>query len=316
VNRKPVNGEDGGEQARPPEERPTPGADAGDVTPAEQESWGGGPFSRPLNVVIVTQEDPFYIGTFFREFLRDEPAHREIAVIRGVMVQPSLGNTSRVELAGRIWSLYGTLGFLRMLFRYAAAKIGGTGIAEHCGTAGVTMLELPPERSVGSAGAMRPPRENNVNGPAFHRWLRDQKIDLIVSVSASQVFGRTVLEIPPIGAVNLHNAPLPRYRGMLPNFRQMYDGETESVLTIHEMVPKLDAGSILFQAHTPIEEEMTLEELMTRTKARSAKALWEFLEALYRGEISPRPMVGEGSYFTWPTRAEAREFRRRGKRVW
>ncbi|MDA3949445.1 MAG: formyltransferase family protein [Spirochaeta sp.] len=277
--------------------------------------WGGGPYDRPLNVVIVTQEDPFYIGAFFREFLGGVPDHGDRVRIHGVMVQPSLGNTSRLGLAGRIWSLYGTLGFVRMLFRYAASKAWGTGIDGFCRTAGITMVELPAERSIGRTGAERPPRENNVNGAAFHAWLREREIDLVISVSASQIFGKTMLGIPRIGAINLHNAPLPRYRGMLPNFWQMYHGERESVLTIHEMVPELDAGDVLFQARTPITPGMSLEELMTITKENSARALWAFLDELYRGEATARPLAAEGSYFTWPNRTEAREFRRRGYRV-
>ncbi len=285
----------------------------------DRRPWGGGPYDRPLRIVIVTQEDPFYIGTFFKEFLVRKETACGVADIRGVMVQPSLGSTSRLALAGRVWSLYGTLGFFRMLFRYAASKISGSGIDRSCREADVEMLHFPPERAAGATSeraSARPPAENNVNGASFLGWIEDQKIDLVVSVSASQIFSRKVLVAPAIGCVNLHNAPLPRYRGMLPNFRQMYDGQEESVLTIHEMVPKLDRGDILFQARTPIPPEMSLEELMTETKRASASALWAFLESVKRGEATARPLVGEGSYFTWPTRKEAREFRRRGRRVW
>ena len=279
-------------------------------------AWGGGPYDRPLRIVIVTQEDPFYIGTFFRSFFELRAEHESVVDIEGVMVQPALGNRRKGELAKRIWTLYGTVGFVRMLGRYAAAVVTGRGIETHCRDAGVPVLRIPPERSVGPTGQTRPPRENNVNGPTFHRRLRERAIDVVVSVSASQIFGRTVLDIPTIGCVNLHNAPLPRYRGMLPNFWQIYHGETKSVLTIHEMVPKLDDGAILHQYETPITAGTTLESLMTQTKTNSAYALWEFLERLKRGEIVARPLVGEGSYFTWPTRAAVREFRRRGRRVW
>lgn len=289
----------------------------------EPQRWGGGPYDRPLRTVIVTQEDPFYIGAFFRAFFgtpsprKNDPTWGGTAAeILGVVIQPSLGSSGPLELAGRIWSLYGTLGFVRMGLRYISVKLRGSGIEKACNAAGIPILEFPEERSIGKAGAERPPRPNNVNGPSFHRWVQEEKVDLIVSVSASQIFGRTVLGIPTIGCVNLHNAPLPRYRGMLPNFRQMYDGATESILTIHEMVPDLDAGQILAQGSTPIDESTTLEELMTRSKENSARALWEFLKALHAGEIVPRPMEGEGSYYTWPSRREVREFYRKGKRVW
>ncbi len=300
----------------PAEDGPEEEATSRDNHPTSR--WGDGPYHRPLKVVIVTQEDPFYIGTFFREFLGNLNSHREIVEVLGVMVQPSLGSARRVDLARRVWQLYGTLGFIRMLFRYAWAKIAGSGIEKYCRDAGVAILSFEPEQSVGGkSGAQgRPPVANNANGPSFHRWLREEEIDLVVSVSASQIFGRTLLSIPKIGCVNLHNAPLPRYRGMLPNFRQMFDGESASVLTIHEMVRELDKGDILFRSATPIEPSMSLEDLMARTKENSARALWDFLREVYRGTATRRPLSGEGSYYTWPTRKEAREFRRRGYRVW
>ncbi len=103
---------------------------------------------------------------------------------------------------------------------------------------------------------------------------------------------------------------------MLPNFWQMYQGEKESVLTIHQMVENLDKGDILLQRATPIREEMSLEQLIRTAKVRSARALWHLLDrfATESVEVTPLPEE-EGSYFSWPTREEAKEFRRRGRRL-
>jgi methionyl-tRNA formyltransferase len=157
---------------------------------------------------------------------------------------------------------------------------------------------------------------DDMNGEQAPDFVRREAIDLVVSVSASQIFKRPILEAPRIGCINLHNAPLPHYRGMLPNFWQMYHGEDESVLTIHEMVEDLDKGDILTQAGTTIEPDDSLDEVIRRTKHRSAEVLAETLEEVRTAtaRLSPLPAV-EGSYFTWPTREQAREFRRRGKRL-
>jgi methionyl-tRNA formyltransferase len=90
----------------------------------------------------------------------------------------------------------------------------------------------------------------------------------------------------------------------------------QSVLTIHRMVEDLDKGDILVQAPTPIGPQTTLEQLMRLTKRRSAAVLWTTLVEMTRGGVETRPLPDEeGSYFTWPTREEARELRRRGRRV-
>jgi len=274
------------------------------------------PIGRPLRVCIVTQEDPFYIPLFFREFLINPP---QIDLL-GIMIQPPLGTRGGHDLAGRIWSLYGAFGFIRIGFRYLGATLRqrvwprDTSVAHYAEAAGIPLLSFPPEPSLLSKTGR--PIPNNANGPTFIGWLRDQKIDLVVSVSASQIFRATVLSTPTFGAINLHNAPLPWYRGMLPNFRQMAAGERESVLTIHEMRVQLDRGDILLQRGTPIEPGMSLDALIRATKIQSARALRDLLESIARGEATLTPLPDEeGSYFGWPTRAEARAFRRRGGRL-
>ena len=284
-----------------------------------------------LRIAMVTQEDPFYIPLFFREFFRIAGVRRELTAargsdspadpgswtsgpeiptsgrpveVRGLMIQRPLGNKTSKGLAKRIWRLYGTLGFLRMGFRYLGAKVAG---------------RLLPGRSVaGAAEAAGVPLlpMTDANGEAFLSFVRDNQIDLVVSVSASQIFKGEILSAPTYGCINLHNAPLPHYRGMLPNFWQIYHGEKESVLTIHQMVENLDKGDILLQRATPISDGMSLEELIRLTKIRSARALWHLLDRFATGNVEVTPLSEEeGSYFTWPSREEAKEFRRRGRKL-
>ncbi|MCG8480379.1 MAG: hypothetical protein MI724_14900, partial [Spirochaetales bacterium] len=231
-----------------------------------------------------------YIPLFFREFFKRYRAsiekHSDDAPVevRGVMIQQALGNRTARGLAKRIWSLYGAVGFCRVGVRYVWKKalrlLGPLAptVAAHCRRAGVPLLSFPLDPGRGIT------RPNDANGEAFRTFLRDREIDLVVSVSASQIFKAEVLSTPPLGCINLHNAPLPHYRGMLPNFWQLYHGETHSVLTIHRMVEDLDRGDILLQEATPITPDMSLEDLIRATKRRSAAALWSLLN------VSSRPV--------------------------
>ncbi len=232
------------------------------------------------------------------------------------MIQEPLGNRTARGLARRIWSLHGTLGFMVVGVRYLWHRLLGLlgrwaptvrGLSTR---ADVPILFFPPDASV------KNPRPNDANAESFRSFLVAEKIDLVVSVSASQIFKRPVLETPPLGCINLHNAPLPHYRGMLPNFWQLYDGASTSVLTIHQMVEDLDAGAILHQEPTEITPRMSLEALIRLTKRRSAAALWGLLCRIVEEGVETRPLPDEkGSYHSWPTRDEARELRRRGRRL-
>ena len=82
------------------------------------------------------------------------------------------------------------------------------------------------------------------------------------------------------------------------------------------MVPELDKGDILLQHRTTIDPGETLDSLMLKTKRRSAGALCELLAQLARGPVEAQPLPDRpGSYFTFPTKEDAAEFRRRGYRV-
>jgi methionyl-tRNA formyltransferase len=175
-----------------------------------------------FRIAIVTQEDPFYVPIFFRELYRllaSSPTDLRPAVpieIRGVMIQRPLGNRTAGGLAKRIWRLYGTIGFVitggRYLWRKALRLLGPLAptVSAYSRRASVPVLEFEPETPGG--------QPNDANGRGFIEWLRQEKVDLVVSVSASQIFRAAVLATPPLGCINLHNAPLPHYRGMLPNF--------------------------------------------------------------------------------------------------
>ena len=54
--------------------------------------------------------------------------------------------------------------------------------------------------------------------------------------------------------LNIHSGRLPKYRGMMPTFWQLLAGEREATITVHEMVPRLDAGAVLGKVEFPLRE--------------------------------------------------------------
>ncbi len=72
------------------------------------------------------------------------------------------------------------------------------------------------------------------------------KADLVFSVFYDKILPGWFLE-KSRRAVNLHNGPLPKYRGMNPINWALKNGETTHGVTIHEMVPAIDAGPIIAQ---------------------------------------------------------------------
>jgi methionyl-tRNA formyltransferase len=154
----------------------------------------------------------------------------------------------------------------------------------------------------------------DVNAEDFLDDLRALEPDLVVSVSCPQIFKRELLELPRIACVNLHSALLPDYRGMLPTFWVLARGEEETGVTMHYMTPGIDGGGIVLQRKVSIEREETLHSLMRKCKASAAEVTLEAVKRFREGPVpgAPNPEDG-GSYFSFPTRDDVREFKRLGR---
>ena len=146
--------------------------------------------------------------------------------------------------------------------------------------------------------------------------IRQLNLDLIVSVAAPQVFKSALIAVPRIGCINIHNAKLPKYRGMLPNFWQMYHGEKSVGTSIHRINDKIDDGDILLQKETPIQPGETLDSLIRRTKKIGANMMIEAIEGLKSGLLQPIVnSSAQATYFGFPSKNDVSEFRRKGGRL-
>jgi methionyl-tRNA formyltransferase len=156
----------------------------------------------------------------------------------------------------------------------------------------------------------------NANDDAFVEYVESLDLDLIVSFSCPSVFKTRLLRAARVGCINMHCSYLPRYAGLLPSFWVLHHGENETGATVHYMDDKIDNGAILNQCRVPIEPGMTMFQLIRKTKAAGGELMVRTIEQLMNGGVQTMPNPsGDGSYFSWPTVEQMREFRRRGGRL-
>jgi methionyl-tRNA formyltransferase len=157
----------------------------------------------------------------------------------------------------------------------------------------------------------------DVNAPRFLDELRSLATDVIVSVSCPQIFKRDLLRTPTLGCLNVHGALLPRYRGIMPSYWMLANGEGEAGVTVYFMNEDIDAGDIVGQRKFEILATETLDEFLQRSKKVAAELLTAVLRQIEQGTITRRPMdLSEGSYFSWPDRASVQRFLASGRRLW
>jgi methionyl-tRNA formyltransferase len=260
-----------------------------------------------LSLVFITQDDPFYVRVFFEEFLR---TCDHLGEIRAVVIAPPMGKQKLTGLVRQMYDFYGPWNFLRVGAKYALYRLASKLPAWARGGRFFSVEQVCRRHGIPVAHV------RNINAPEFLRQLTQWKVDLIISVAAPQVFREDLIRVPSRGCINIHNSKLPRYRGMLPNFWQMYHGEKAVGTTVHRINAGIDDGDILLQTETRIEDGESLDELIRRTKKLGAGLMLEALRQLRKGDLRTiQNRKEEATYFTFPTRSDVEEFRRRGYRL-
>lgn len=152
----------------------------------------------------------------------------------------------------------------------------------------------------------------DVNAPEFVDELRRAGVDLIVSLNTPQRLKRPILTLPAHGCVNVHFGLLPRYRGLLPVFHALMNGEPSFGVTVHVMDEKLDNGDILAQRIVPIGPSDTLDSLYPKGFAAASALLAETIDACERGGLVRRAnSEADKTYHSYPSMELIREYRRR-----
>lgn len=139
-------------------------------------------------------------------------------------------------------------------------------------------------------------------GPEWAGRISRFAPDVIFSFMFRLMLPEEVLKCAGKAAFNLHPSLLPKYRGRAPANWAIVNGETETGLTLHEMVKKADAGAIVCQTKVAIGPDDTIADL-NRKLAEAAPLLMR--------EILPK--IADGTYpRTEQDDSKATKFGRRG----
>jgi methionyl-tRNA formyltransferase len=111
--------------------------------------------------------------------------------------------------------------------------------------------------------------------------------DLLIVVAYGELLSRSVLELAPHGALNVHPSLLPRYRGASPIPAAILSGDNETGTSIIKLVRRLDAGPIVAQARMDIMPDDTTLTLRDRLSGQAASMLPNVCDEWIAGRIVP-----------------------------
>jgi len=142
---------------------------------------------------------------------------------------------------------------------------------------------------------------------AVQQALREVAAEVMVVAAYGLMLPQQVLDIPRLGAINIHASLLPRWRGAAPIQRALLAGDRETGISIMCMEAGLDTGPVLLQESFAINPEETAQSLHDRLAKLGARMIVQTLNALGKGELTPKAQPELGvTYAHKLNKAEAR----------
>jgi UDP-4-amino-4-deoxy-L-arabinose formyltransferase/UDP-glucuronic acid dehydrogenase (UDP-4-keto-hexauronic acid decarboxylating) len=137
-----------------------------------------------------------------------------------------------------------------------------------------------------------------INEPQWIKKIIGLQPDIIFSFYYRKMICREILEIPRLGAFNLHGSLLPAYRGRCPVNWVLINGEKRTGVTLHYMIDKPDAGDIVGQKAVAIDFPDTAKTLYDKLCGAAKELLGELLPLIKTGEIPGHKQdLKAGSYY-------------------
>jgi methionyl-tRNA formyltransferase len=118
--------------------------------------------------------------------------------------------------------------------------------------------------------------------------------DVAVVVAYGMILPKALLDLPPLGCLNLHASLLPRWRGAAPIQRAILSGDAETGVAVMKMAEGLDTGPVGMVEKLTVTPDVTAGEAHDRLAVLGADVMIRALAALSRGRLSFVEQASEG----------------------
>lgn len=254
-----------------------------------------------MKAVIITQDDPFYLGESLDYLLRIMPKNIDVTAAVVFDVSPFGKKETLFQKLKKSYNIFGGAFVIKYGFDFILAKLNKSNNV-------VTVLN---KHSVAIVKL-----ENNINKPESLEIIKSYQPDVLVSIAGNQIFRKRLINLAPKGCINLHTALLPKYRGLMPTFWVLKNNEKMTGVSVFFVDEGIDSGPIIVQKEFAIHNH-TQKELIKETKKLGMEAIVEALVAIKSDSVNLlENNEDEMTYFSFPTREDVREFRRLGKKFY
>lgn len=139
-----------------------------------------------------------------------------------------------------------------------------------------------------------------IAGEDFTETLKSYDPQLIILGGYNKIIKRNILDVPPLGVINLHGGKLPEYRGVAPINWQLINGETGGGFSILFVDEGIDTANVIRSTRFPIGPNDTANDLVARSFEWFPKNLFEVVEEFEQNGVveSEKQDDAKASHYT------------------
>lgn len=158
-------------------------------------------------------------------------------------------------------------------------------------------LTASPVKLAAEAVGLTVLQPRRVRAETFVARMRELQPDILVVAAFGQVIPQSLLDLPPLGPINVHGSLLPQYRGAAPIQRALMAGEAELGVTTMWMDATLDTGDMLLKGSLPVGEDDNAGALIPRLADLGARLLIQTIQGLVEGNVQRVPQDNAAATF-------------------
>lgn len=261
----------------------------------------------PIRVFIISQEEPFYIPKVIGYLAQHQ--NENFKIVGATRLQPHRKNKTMKDWLFERTQIYSYWELFITTCFFIYCKIWYKLLSKFGVFNPFSVKSIYQKHTINQVDA------DDINSPAYLKQLKNLDIDVILSISPPQLFGKALLNLPKIACLNAHGTLLPRHRGVFGSWWMLFDDDKEIGTTIHTMVEKLDAGKIVWQKAIPTPTKATQYAIAYHTKKIMAEGLVETLNQINTNGLLAIQSHYQESYHRAPTKAQGKDFHKKGLRV-
>ncbi len=259
-------------------------------------------FGEKMNIVLITQDEPFFLAENLRYLLDKIPVHSSVRACVVLSPSPFGRKKSFLSKAMETRKIFGNGFFFYYGIKYILSKFDKRkNVVKVLNDFDIPIIYL----------------EKSINNKVSLGLIQQYKPDLLISILGNEIFKKSLRELPTKGCLNLHTALLPKYRGLMPTFWVLKNNEKQTGVSVFFVDEDIDSGKIVAQRVVEIPNGISQEQLIQITKKIGMQAIIESIEKIEKGNLNTiENNDDEATYYSMPTREDVKDFMKKGKRFY